>query len=238
MWVGGMGLCLLLQLAGGCRSAEPSPAADPAVVTPPVPPAPPVDEPPQPGLARQTLDEGTAAISRGEYRSGLELCEQALLHAGGDDELRAEAYRWLIHGAVQDRDPERALTYFEPAIELLPNDAWIRYSEGVALGTVGRFEEAIEALGEALRIDPTQVKALQWRAQYQYETLEYAGAIADCTRMLEVLEETTDATLAGWGGNRGALVRDTLEIRAGCYDASGQHDLARQDRERRLLSDG
>jgi hypothetical protein len=32
-------------------------------------------------------------------------------------------------------------------------------------------------------------------------------------------------------------VRDTLEIRAGCFDASGQHDRARQDREGQTLSD-
>jgi len=225
-WAGTLAL-----LGPACRTDEP--LAQPAVEEPgqPTPTA-------EAAAARRELDEGLAAIYGGEYRRGLELCERALLHAGGDDALRAEAYRWLIHGAVQDRDPERALTYFEPAIELLPDDAWIRYSQGIALGTVGRFEEAIEALGEALRLDPTQVKALQWRAQYQYETLEYAGAIEDCARMLEVLEETTDATLAEWGGNRAALVRDTLEIRAGCYDASGQHDLARQDRERRLLSDG
>ena len=223
--------CVLVLLGAGCRTDDPvlAPTAQEGSASAPAQTM--TD-------ARRELDEGIAAVSGGEYGRGLELCEQALLHAGEDDALRGEAYRWLIHGSAQDRDPERALTYFEPAIELLPGDPWIRYSQGVALGTVGRFEEAIEALGEALRLDPTQVKALQWRAQYQYETLQYAGAIEDCSRLLEVLDETSDATLAAWGGNRGVLVRDTLEIRAGCHDASGQHDLARQDRELRLLSGG
>lgn len=238
------GACLVLLAASGCGSTPAlEDAVEPEVTAPEAPEAPEVPEasgraePTRPEEARRVLDEGIAAVYAGEFRRGLELCEQALAHAGEDDALRAEAYRWLIHGSAQDRDPERALQYFAPAIELLPDDPWIRYSQGVALGTIGRFEDAILALGEALRLDPTQVKALQWRAQYQYETLQYAGAIEDCTRLLEVLDQTSDATLAEWGGNRAVLVRDTLEIRAGCYDASGQHDLARQDRERRILND-
>jgi Flp pilus assembly protein TadD len=50
--------------------------------------------------------------------------------------------------------PDEALTCFEKAIEIEPQDADILNSLGLALAQTGRLDEAIDRHKEALKIDP------------------------------------------------------------------------------------
>lgn len=188
-------------------------------------------EPPPPSPARFQLDQGAAAIQRGETAEGIELCEAALRSSGDDREVQAEAHRWLVHGYTLAVDPERALEHCGPGIELQPDDPWMRYAQGIALRTIGELDEAIGAFGVAVELDLDHLKAYQWRADTLQLRERHAEAIEDWTRALEILEDADPAYLASWGGERESMITDTLFRRADSLDAVGEHDRANRDRE-------
>jgi Flp pilus assembly protein TadD len=49
---------------------------------------------------------------------------------------------------------EEALSYFEQALLLEQNNAEIWNQKGVALRSLGRYDEALECFNKALQIDP------------------------------------------------------------------------------------
>ena len=49
---------------------------------------------------------------------------------------------------------EKALSFFEQALLIKPNDAEIWNFKGVALRSLGRYDEAIECFNKSLEIDP------------------------------------------------------------------------------------
>jgi Flp pilus assembly protein TadD len=51
-------------------------------------------------------------------------------------------------------DFEKALSYFEQAIILKPNDPDLLNKKGVALRGLGRYSEAIECFNKSLQLDP------------------------------------------------------------------------------------
>lgn len=73
------------------------------------------------------------------------------------DEL--QAYEWSNRGAslVMLRMPEEALSYFDKAIELVPQDPGFRYNKAGCLRDLKRYQEAIEAYKACLRLDPSRL---------------------------------------------------------------------------------
>ena len=55
---------------------------------------------------------------------------------------------------IVEGDFEKALSYFEQAIILKPNDPDLLNKKGVALRGLGRYNEAIECFNKSLQLDP------------------------------------------------------------------------------------
>ena len=55
---------------------------------------------------------------------------------------------------IIDGDFEKALSYFEQAIIMQPNNPDILNKKGVALRGLGRYDEAIECFNKSLQLDP------------------------------------------------------------------------------------
>lgn len=179
------------------------------------------------------LAAGIEALQAGEVLKGIEHLELVLENAlDPRGEVAATAQGWLVHGYTRLGEPERALEHASIAIELVPDDAWLRYARGVALYTMGELEPAILAFSMAIERDAHHIKAWQWRAEAYYLRRRYDSAIADWGQALDILETTDQERLSGWRGQRVELLRGSLLGRARSYDASGDYEFARVDRER------
>ena len=68
---------------------------------------------------------------------------------GGENELqkRARAY-------TKENRHELALSDYSKAVELKPDDAALHYGRGTSLQNMRRYEEALKAYDEALRLAP------------------------------------------------------------------------------------
>ena len=56
-------------------------------------------------------------------------------------------------------DFEKALSYFDQAIILQPNNPDLLNKKGVALRGLGRYDEAIECFNKSLQLDPRDLDA-------------------------------------------------------------------------------
>ncbi|MEM7308820.1 MAG: hypothetical protein AAF682_19210 [Planctomycetota bacterium] len=202
-----IGLVLALGLAA-CRSAPESP--------------PPTDT---------RLQRGIDAIEGGRASEGIELLEGALTGGALTDAERLTAHRFAGHAWTLERDPERALEHYERGIALDPVDPWLRYATGVALREVGANERAEASFSSAIELDPSHLKALQFRAELRMARSDYEAAKADLDRTLALIDAAEPATLRAWGGDPSELRRWTLHRRALCHGMLGDRDAARRDEE-------
>ena len=67
----------------------------------------------------------------------------------------------IEHGnsLLKSENYEDALSYFEQALILEPNNADIWNKKGVALRSLGRYDEALECFNKSLSLDPRDNKA-------------------------------------------------------------------------------
>ena len=68
--------------------------------------------------------------------------------------MLAEAYEYVEDGKFDD-----ALGYFEQALLLNQDDPDLWNNKGIALRSLGRYEEAMECFNNSLRIDPRDKNA-------------------------------------------------------------------------------
>ena len=161
--------------------------------------------------------------------SAIDLLERALAEwpandAGGRNEVR----RWLVHACALAGDPERGLQHALAAIAEAPQDAWLRYAKGVALGELGRHEEARTAFTEALDRDPEHVKSLQHRGSIEALLGRHEKAIADFDRALAILEAKDPREVPE---GKSGMLRSIHFHRADSLDALGRHAEADAERE-------
>ncbi|MFA5292379.1 MAG: tetratricopeptide repeat protein [Phycisphaerae bacterium] len=73
-----------------------------------------------------------------------------------------ESSQMLIDKGLKELRQENwpaALAYFQKATEENPDDAEAYYNLGVTYGSLGRYQDAIEAYKQAIRIKPDYAKA-------------------------------------------------------------------------------
>jgi len=80
-------------------------------------------------------------------------------------------------------------------VELSPNYAEAHYVLGTALPAVGRLGDAIEEIRKALALDPLSPDNSAWLARFLLYARDYAGAIAQGQKTLEVDDENVRAYL-------------------------------------------
>jgi adenylate cyclase len=91
-------------------------------------------------------------------RKSLELAEKAI-ELDPDDPSGHEMLGLL---ALSRRDYDRALAYNEKALNLAPNDFHVLYGFGVVLYKAGKFEQGIEILKKAMRLNPSKMVTIMW----------------------------------------------------------------------------
>ncbi len=81
---------------------------------------------------------------------------------------------------------EKAIEYFDKAIELNPNYPTAFYSRGIAYMNLGQYERAIEEFNEAITHDPNYVVAYYNRGVAYAFLNQYERAIEDYNKALEL----------------------------------------------------
>jgi len=184
--------------------------------------------------AREPLRHAAELVASGELDQGIRLLQELARAPDLTVAERVELHSQLGHAQARARRPDLALLELEVALEGAPDDAWLHYAAGVARTELGELEAARASFDRALELDPRHLKALQWRSEVRHDLRDLPGARADLDRALACIEAANKAVLRGWGGERRALLRWTLERRAEVLEQLGEGELARTDRERSL----
>ena len=182
--------------------------------------------------AQLELERGIQLVEQGELEAGIEVLRAVLDAAPDDSELVPRARCWIGHALTRAGDPGGALRECQLALELAPADPWLHYACGVAWYKMGELERAQESFTRGVECDPRHLKSLQWRARVLVDVGDDRSAVEDLTRALELIDDTDDATLASWGGDRRTLLMRTLDLRLQAFDALGMHEAAGLDRAR------
>ncbi|HTS89396.1 MAG TPA: protein kinase [Gemmatimonadales bacterium] len=95
-------------------------------------------------------------------------------------------HEWDFAGA--ERELERA-------VSLSPNYGEAHYVLGTALPLVGRLGDAIDAVRKAIVLDPLSAEMSSWLARFLLYSKDYAGAIAQGQKTLELDEESIRSML-------------------------------------------
>ncbi|MBV8857515.1 MAG: tetratricopeptide repeat protein [Acidobacteria bacterium] len=116
--------------------------------------------------ASAAVDEGVAALDRGDLDAARAAFDKALALNPRD----ADAHRYL--GLLADRagDLQGAARHFAEAARLAPTSAPARNNYGVILLRLGRAREAAAEFEASLRADPQQPNALVNLAQIRFES--------------------------------------------------------------------
>jgi tetratricopeptide (TPR) repeat protein len=95
--------------------------------------------------------------------------------------------------AVQAGDADRAAVLFRQELERRPRDPILHFGAGVAAHMMGREQDAIESLRQALKLDPGLIDAARVLGEIEY----YEGNIDDAIRTYEnaLAHAPTDSAL-------------------------------------------
>jgi len=100
--------------------------------------------------------------------------------------------------AMQDRDPQQALSFIERAIVALPNYPAGHFARGTVLQAVGLYEEALKSFDEALRLKPDYVEALNNKANLLHTLHRHHEALL-CLEQATRLDPEDDKALGNLG---------------------------------------
>ncbi|MBV9613646.1 MAG: tetratricopeptide repeat protein [Acidobacteriaceae bacterium] len=104
----------------------------------------------------------------------------------GDDAVR------FISSALREHDYSRALELAQTALAASPRDVRLLALDGIALSSLGREREALQAFRSALSVKPDYVPALEGAAQLEYKMGD-ADAVPLLDRLLELKPEEATA---------------------------------------------
>jgi tetratricopeptide (TPR) repeat protein len=105
-------------------------------------------------LRLAALDDATQS-DKDKLKTDLQDSQQHAMRALDLDHNSAAAERTWANDLVANGDVKAALTHFERAAKMAPDDFQIRVEYGSALNAIGMYKESIPQLDEALRLDQT-----------------------------------------------------------------------------------
>ncbi len=102
----------------------------------------------------------TAAL---HYRRGLKAANKAAKYQAGATDSNAEKKKSMLGKA--EKQYRKAITLYNRALKVMPSLPGVRTDLGFALVQIGRFEEALEILEEAISRNKYNEKALSYRTE-------------------------------------------------------------------------
>lgn len=162
--------------------------------------------------------EALALLALGDPPRAAERLEQIAARSRAGHPARAAVFAQAAQAWLMSGEPGRAFGAATMALALTPEDADLLIDRAVALGNLGRYQEAVSDLDRALVIDADRAEALVFRAA-AWRHLDRAGpARRDIDRALALAPDSAEALL-----ERGIL-----------RQLAGDTDGARMDWERAI----
>jgi len=119
------------------------------------------------------------------YRKALDLAYKALSLDPRDGWARARLGQLLLYG----NEHNEGISMFEEGLKANPNDADLLVWWAEAIGFMGRLEEAIQRIKEAMRLNPYYPNWYLWvLGQAQYQSRDYEGAVKTIAQMSPIGE--------------------------------------------------
>lgn len=137
-----------------------------------------------------------AAATDRQDRKSIELCDLALEH---DFLIRQDRSATHVNRGVlwmRRNQDERALADFDASIALTPEFGEAHLMRGIALVELGRHREAIDALTQAMSLNPDRPeRAYYYRAAAYEELGDARGAYDDYRRAAEIAPDWRPASV-------------------------------------------
>lgn len=122
--------------------------------------------------------------------------------------------------AIQENKLDKAIGYFDKAIELKKDEYVLWYNRAIVKSWQRRYEEAILDFDQAIQLNPEHKKSYNGRACSKQDITDYNGAMEDFNRAIQIDENYIDAIY-----NRGTL-HNLLSNREGaCADYNRAYSL-------------
>jgi len=158
----------------------------------------------------ERLRDGIVAYQEGRYEEAIPAIT-ALLKENIERQLQPVALIWIGNALFNLGRNEEAITSFNKAIEIKPDDhqAWMNW--GLALGNLERYEEAIAYFDKALEIKPDFHEAWHSRGVALFSLRRNEDAIASFDKSLDIKPDFYEAwfikgiTLFSLGRNEDAI---------------------------------
>ena len=138
---------------------------------------------------------GLAMIALGEPRRAAERLEDLARASRAGQSARAAVFTQAAQAWLMAGDANRAYGATTMALTLTPDDADLLVDRAVALGTIGRYGEAVMDLDRALAIDPVRAEALVFRAAAWRHLDRAEPARRDVERALSISPDNPEALL-------------------------------------------
>ena len=159
--------------------------------------------------ARELLDQAyeiaQGADKASDFTNALRLCRDAKNATNDPNEIayvkqlagwlynkrgefyadKAEAEGYLTEAQALEA-ARKALSDFESAIKLNPNDWMARHNRGVSKASFGQFEEAVKEFTYAVKLNPKHQNAWFNRAEIYYQLSKYAAAEKDYSEAIKL----------------------------------------------------
>jgi len=136
-----------------------------------------------------------ALLASGEVERGAERLEQLARSSHGSAAARAAVFAqagqaWMLLG-----NTGRAYAAATMALTLTPDDLDLLVDRGVALGSMGRYADALEDLNRAVTLDPNRAEPLIFRAAALRHLDRVDEALRDVEKALVLAPENAEALL-------------------------------------------
>jgi tetratricopeptide (TPR) repeat protein len=136
-----------------------------------------------------------ATLGMGEPEKAAERLEALASHSRGSGPARAAVFAQAAQAWLMAGKADRAFAASTMGLTLTPTDVDMLIDRAVALGNLGRYNEAIEDLNQALGIAPERADALVFRAASWRHLDKVDQAERDVARALENEPDNAEALL-------------------------------------------
>ena len=136
-----------------------------------------------------------ALLGMGEPERAAERLEQLARMSRGSAATRASVFAQAGQAWMMAGQGSRAFGATTMGLGLTPNDAELLLDRAVALGTLGRYAEALEDVKLVLGLDPERAEAWVFRAAANRHLEKVDQAAEDVARALALAPENAEALL-------------------------------------------
>jgi tetratricopeptide (TPR) repeat protein len=148
----------------------------------------------QPDAVDEPVDDSEASLTASDDVAPDGFVDGEVVFSPGT-QLKWDSSQFISEGvrlaAIGEHDD--AVQYFDEAIKLGVDLAFVRKQRGASYQALGHYEEAIVDYDEAIRLNSDDVNAYYKRAASYYALQNYAAAIADYDAVIEFDSEFVDA---------------------------------------------